>query len=321
MKGISDQLMRRGVVPRKFTVFLALASCLSLSPAVQAQDSEPPHAVFVVGTPHYNPAATMPPLASRLQNLGFRCTVVEPEWDPERNPDGIPGLEVLREADVAIFYLRFLTLPESQFREIRNYLESGRPVVGLRTSTHAFAYPEGHPLQAWNDDFGRRALGSKYFIHGKGTTRVQAPAGHEILTGYDFTTPRPLAGTLYLSDIPEDATVLLTGTGAFKKTGTVTNAFGTHELQAEMTDDVAWTWTNEWGGRVFTTTLGGTHTFRDAHFVRFLLNGIHWAAGQPVPDPALPAEPIQVNPGNQKPVAKAPAKLKSRPSAGNRKGE
>ena len=247
--------------------------------------AEKPHAVFVVGTTHYSPQKSLPPLAERLASFGFETTVVVSQENPEKNAAGIPGLEALAEADVAIFYLRFLTLPEAQFAHIRDYLESGRPVVGFRTATHAFAYPEDHALAEWNDGFGSRALGSKYFIHGQGPTRVIAAGDSELLAGTGYgKDPREAAGTLYLSDIPDDATVILRGTGRFKRTGTVTNGFGTHELRAEMTDDVAWTWENEWGGRVFATTLGHERTFADAGFVRFCINGIHWAAGVELPD-------------------------------------
>ena len=53
-----------------------------------------PHAVFVIGTPHYNPGSTMPPLAKQLERFGFRTTVVLPEGNPEKNPKGIPGLAI-----------------------------------------------------------------------------------------------------------------------------------------------------------------------------------------------------------------------------------
>ncbi|NNE91818.1 MAG: hypothetical protein HKN23_09235 [Verrucomicrobiales bacterium] len=255
-----------------------------------------PHVVFVVGTPHYNPASTMVPLAKQLEeNYGFRTTVILPKGNPEKNKNGMEGLEALKTADVAIFYLRFLTLPKDQLSLIEEYLESGKPVVGFRTTTHAFIYPEGHELHAWNDGFGKRAMGSKYFIHAAGPTRVevvQKARGHEILTGYNQAAPREVAGTLYLSDIPKTATVLMTGTGKFKRTGEVTNQFGTHKLEAEMTDDVAWTWKNEWGGRVFGTTLGHPKTFADENFVRLFINGIHWAAGKPVPPASSKVQPI-----------------------------
>lgn len=265
-------------------IFLALL-VVSVPESV-ASDSGKPHAVFVVGTRHYNPGGTLPQLAQQLERTGFRTTLVQSADNPERNPKGLPGLEALETADVAVFFLRFLTLPNEQLKQITDYVTSGKPVVGFRTSSHAFAYPKHHPHAKWNDAFGRDVLGTKYYIHLQGTTAVTpVPEGrdHSILNGTRWTKPRTAAGTLYLADLPDDANVLLQGTGHSKKTGEVRNQFGTHKLQATMTQDVAWTWTNKFGGRVFATTLGHPDTFGDRQFVRLMINGICWAAGRSVP--------------------------------------
>ncbi|MFT5131116.1 MAG: hypothetical protein ACI8W8_004751, partial [Rhodothermales bacterium] len=291
---------------RRFALMLAFVACFALA--------EKPHAVFVVGTPHYNPSATMPELAKQLEGFGFRTTVVAPGYNPEKNPAGIPGLEALKSADVAIFFLRFLTLPADQMKLIEDYVSSGKPVVGFRTSTHAFKYANDHKLQKWNDGFGKDVLGSKYFIHLSSTTDVSASGSHEILTGFDTSKAQKAGGTLYLSDLPKDATVLLRGTGHGNKEGKVTNGFGTFQMQKTMTQDVAWAWKNQWGGRVFGTTLGHVDSFKNENFVRFFINGIHWAAGKPVP-PAT-AKIAVINKKLEKHAklpAKAPAKAAPAP--------
>ncbi len=277
--------------------FSRLLLILCCTTSLIAADEAKPHAVFVVGTPHYNPAGTIPALAKQLEQLGFRTTVVLPQENPEKNPKGLSGLVALNTADVAIFYLRFLTLPDAQLKLITDYVESGKPVVGFRCTSHAFLYPRDNPNSKWNDGFGRDVLGSKYYIHLQGTTTVavNAPATkHTILTGLKFDQPLTAAGALYLADPPADAEVLLGGIGTTKKTGTVTNAFGTHELAATMTQPVAWTWNNKFGGRTFTTTLGHPDTFGDKRFVRLFLNGICWAAGQEIPQ-RLKVKPIKPN--------------------------
>ena len=140
-------------------LLLFLATLLALGQVQAAK----PHALFVVGTHHYSPHETMPALASQLDALGWKTSVLNPGYNPEKNIKGIAGLELLQEADVAIFYTRFLTLPPDQFRLIRLYLEAGKPVVGFRTSTHAFDYPKDNSLTKWNNGFGSDALGSQYF--------------------------------------------------------------------------------------------------------------------------------------------------------------
>ncbi|MCH9790373.1 MAG: ThuA domain-containing protein [Planctomycetes bacterium] len=244
-----------------------------------------PHVVFVVGTTHYSPQKTIPAFAKRLENYGFKTTVVLPQGNPERNQNGVglPGLEVLKQADLAVFYMRFLQLPPTQFERIWEYIESGKPVIGLRTSTHAFDYEKRHPLSEWNRGFGKRVLGSEYFLHLSGDTVVEHVLdfrNHEILNGVaeKFIDP----GSLYKTKLPGDATPLLMGTGKSKRTGIVKNQFGTHELEAEMSWPVAWTWKNEWGGRVFSTTLGHEKSFALDTVNRLLINAAHWCLEKPV---------------------------------------
>ncbi|MEW4526276.1 PVC-type heme-binding CxxCH protein [Maioricimonas sp. JC845] len=266
----------------------AIGIGLALSGRVVADDAgspDAPHAVFVVGTHHYEPHETIPKFAERLEQYGFRTTVVLPEGNPEhnRNGKGLPGLEVLADADVAIFYMRFLALPEEQLAHIEKYVTSGKPVIGLRTSTHAFYYPKKDPRSKWNDGFGRDVLGSRYYIHLQGQTNVEHvpdQKGNILLNGVPARFIDP--GTLYKVELPEDAVPLLNGTGRARKTGTITNRFGTHQIEAEMTWPVAWTWTNTFGGRTFATTLGHRESFELPALNRLLVNAIHWAVDRPV---------------------------------------
>ena len=270
-------LMRLGLA---FTIFIGIGAGIGYC------DEKKPHAVFVVGTPHYSPARSMPLLASHLERIGFRTTVVKSKANPENDPSGIPGLEVLETADVAIFFVRFLTLPDDQLKLIERYLESGKPLVGFRTSSHAFAYPKDHEHFGWNDGFGLNGLGVKYETHLTGKTTVSlndAGKMHPVLTGINFNKPRMASGTLYLASPPPSVTVLLDGTGNSKKTGIVRNAFGVHQLTETMKEPVAWVFENKWGGKVFGTTLGHWETFNDVSFVRLFVNGICWSAGRELP--------------------------------------
>lgn len=264
--------------------------------------SQPPHAVLVVGTHHYSPQLTMPFLASELERLGFRTTVVNPAWDPERDSRGLPGLEVLEEADVGIFFARFLQLKDNQLAHITEFIESGKAVVGLRTSTHAFHYPKEHPHHALNNDFGQKVLGSPYLIHLAGKTQVKPAlnAGdHPILSGIE-TTGWESSGTLYLINAQPGIEPLLIGTGQSKRAGTVTNQFGVHELQKTMSAPIAWTWKNSYGSRVFTTSLGHEKDFTNPNAVRVIINGIFWSVNQPVPASETAISTFSVTPSNPK---------------------
>ncbi len=273
-----------------FTIILTIStSYVSCAPeATVATDTtkeeEPKHIVIVAGTPHYSPAKSMPILKQELEKFGFKVTLISPEWNTERDPRGVPGLEVLADADVTVFFIRWLQLKDEQLKHILDYVEAGKPVVGLRTAGHGFNYPEEDPRSELNVGFGREVLGSPYLIHLAGSTQLEVneeQKDNPILTGISGTWKSP--GTLYLTKLEEGVTPLITGTGKAKRTGTVTNMFGTHELQPVMSDTVAWTWTNKYGGKAFYTSLGHTGDFAQPNSMRLMINGIHWAVGAPIP--------------------------------------
>ena len=155
--------------------FTAVALSLALRCGIaHAEEKAKPHAVIVVGTLHYSPELSMPLFAKELERFGFRTTVVMGEGNPEKKTANVlPGIEALADADIAIFFMRFLKLPDKEWKPIEDYLKSGRPVIGLRTANHAFKYSKDHPRFDWNDDFGRRALGSPYLVHQRSETSIK----------------------------------------------------------------------------------------------------------------------------------------------------
>jgi type 1 glutamine amidotransferase len=263
-----------------------LAIC-SLTTASFAQTARKPHAVFVVGTLHYSPQNSMPVFAKELERFGFRTTVILPQGDPEQNKNevGLPGLEALTDADVVVFFMRFLSLPDDQLKCITDYVESSKPVVGFRTSTHAFLYPEDHPHFRWNNDFGRYVLGTRYVAHLHGQTDCYvAPRhkDHSVLTGVP-NEPFCSTGSLYLTSLQPGCVPLVLGSGQGKADRLVENRFGTYYVGQTATDIIAWTWQNQWGGRVFCSSFGHVGDFGVEPVMRILINGVCWAADQPLP--------------------------------------
>jgi len=245
-----------------------------------------PHAVIVVGTLHYSPELTMPVFAKELERHGFRTTVVMGEGNPEKKTENVlPGIEVLADADVAIFFMRFLKLPDSEWQPIEDYIKSGKPVIGLRTANHSFKYPKGHPRFDWNDDFGRRALGTPYIVHQSSATKisvVEESLPHPIMT-HVTKTNWVSPGTLYLTRLEDGCIPLVTGVGQ-GKARVIKRSFGTINVNETETDVVAWAWENEWGGKVFGTSFGHPGDFAEESFVRMLVNGACWAVNKPLPD-------------------------------------
>jgi len=140
------------------------------------------HIVLISGDEEYRSEEGLPQLGKILaQRHGFKCTVlfaINPEHgyiDPDYRHN-IPGLEALADADLMLIFTRFRALPDDQMRHIDDYLRSGRPVIGIRTATHAFNFPAdsdwvhyGNNYQgeqeAWHDGFGRVVLGEKWINH------------------------------------------------------------------------------------------------------------------------------------------------------------
>ena len=253
--------------------------------ALGAEEEKQPHVVLVVGTHHYSPELTMPLFARELERFGFRTTVVMGEGDPEKKTDHVlPGIEALKTADVAIFFMRFLKLPEAEWKCIEAYLKSGKPVIGLRTANHSFKYGKEHPRYEWNDGFGRRALGGPYVVHQSGETQISVVSKnrkHPIMSNVTKTNWVSL-GTLYLTRLEGGCVPLVTGRGS-GKARLVERDWGTVQVNEEEADLVAWAWKNEWGGKVFGTSFGHPGDFGEESFVRMLVNSVCWAAEKPVP--------------------------------------
>jgi len=264
-----------------FLLILVSFACLISATA----DERKPHAVLIVGTLHYSPELTMPLFAEELERFGFRTTVVMGEGDPEKKTlDVLPGIEALSDADVAIFFMRFLKLPDEEWQPIEDYLKSGKPVIGLRTANHSFKYPTDHPRAEWNDGFGRRALGTPYVVHQSGTTEisvVEKARRHPIMTNVAESN-WVSEGTLYLTRLEGGCIPLVTGTGQGKMR-LLQKAYGPIMVNESEADIVAWAWENEWGGKVFGTTLGHPSDFGEESVVRMLVNSSCWAVDHPLP--------------------------------------
>ncbi len=262
---------------------LTVAACHCIAAA--AADESKPHVVLVVGTHHYSPELSMPLLAEGLERFGFRTTVVMGDGDPEKKTENVlPGIEALSEADVVVFFMRFLKLPDEEWQPIEDYLKSGKPVIGLRTANHSFKYPKGHPRYEWNDGFGRRALGTPYVVHQTSSTQISVidkHRSHPVMANVSKTNWES-EGTLYLTRLEGGCVPLLSGTGDGKRRLLVKD-FGTILVNESEADIVAWTWQNEWGGKVFGTSLGHPADFAEDSFTRMLVNSVCWAVDKPLP--------------------------------------
>lgn len=244
-----------------------------------------PHVVVVVGTHHYSADRSMPKFTRGLERFGFRTTLVSGDGDPEtKTANVLPGIEALDDADVAIFYVRFLKLLDDEWHPIEKFIKSGKPVIGLRTANHAFKYEKNHPRYHWNDGFGRRVLGTPYIAHQETKTEIRVVEkyiSHPVLSGLvkqSWLSP----AKLYLTRLEPGCVPLVSGRAEGKRR-LLERDFGTMHVNETETDVVAWTWQNEWGAKVFATTLGHAGDFAEASFTRMLVNSVYWAVDRPPP--------------------------------------
>ena len=222
--------------------------------------------------------------------------------DPNRN-DNIPGLEALRKADLMIIATRFRDLPDDQMKQIVDYVESGRPIIGMRTATHAFNI-KGRKKYAryswnskeWDGGFGRQVLGETWISHhghhGKQSTRgIIAPGetSHPILRGIkdgDIWGPTDVYGVRL--PLPGDSKPLVLGQVLEDMKPTDKPVEG---KKNDPMMPVAWvkTFTGESGkpARVFTTTMGAATDLESAGVRRMLVNAVYWAVGL---EDKIPAE-------------------------------
>lgn len=267
------------------------------------------HVVLISGDEEYRSEEMLPQLARILAtHHGFRCTVlfaIDPA-DGTINPDrrgNIPGLDVLATADLMVIFTRFRDLPDEQMKHIVDYVESGCPIVGIRTATHAFDLKSSPTYRRytwnskeWEGGFGRQVLGETWIRH-HGKHGVQSTRGilapgqeqHPILRGIrdgDIWGPTDVYAVRL--PLPGDSRPLVLGQVL---EGMQPGDPPVAGPQNDPMMPVAWTrtYTGAQGNtaRVFTTTMGSSQDLFSEGFRRLLVNACYWALGM---EEKLPAK-------------------------------
>lgn len=237
------------------------------------QNDTRPHLVIVMAEDEYQTEQTLPPFARHHLGKAFRVSLLFARDD---NPNDIPGTEILDDADALLVSVRRRPLPAEQMDAFRRFAASGKPMIGIRTASHAFclrgnaAPPEG--LADW-PEFDAEVWGGSYTNHYgnslQNTVQItEEQSGHPVLKGVR-TDPFPVGGSLYIAaPLKERTTVLMTG-----------------RVEGQAPEPVAWTFERASGGRSFYTSLGYRSDFEgNPDFQRLLVNGIYWAAGLEPPE-------------------------------------
>ncbi|MEX2514423.1 MAG: ThuA domain-containing protein [Cyclobacteriaceae bacterium] len=254
--------------------------------------------VLISGDDEYRSEEGLPMMAKILStHHGFNTHVLFP-INPETKEivpsykNNIPGLEHLQDADLVIMLLRFRELPDEQMKYIDDYIQSGKPLIALRTSTHAFDYSKDSKssyakyhwqsnVEGWKQGFGKKILGETWVAHHghhafEGTRAlldgIQAQAKNPILNGVKDIWA---ASDVYtVRDLGDDAKVLIHGAS----TNGMTPEASINWEKSLM--PVAWTqtYTSDKGnkGKVFASTMGASVDLQSEDLRRLVVNAAFW---------------------------------------------
>lgn len=254
------------------------------------------HIVLIAADQEYRSEYSMPMLAKILaKHHGFHCTVlfsqnekneVDPtkkiRWEDKMVMHNIPGLEYLEKCDLVILFSRLITLPPDQLEHIYQYLDSGKPIIGIRTANHGFLGFE-YKKEGKKVDFGEEVLGGSFRSH-HGRWQQDSTRGITVEVNKDHPVLSSVTDIWGNSDVyrtfkeggrlPEGCTPLLNGQPLI----------GRNHDDAENPElialPVAWvkTWTGNTGktARVFHVTMGSAHDFQSEGLRRLTVNAAYW---------------------------------------------
>ncbi|HEV8603882.1 MAG TPA: isochorismatase family protein, partial [Tepidisphaeraceae bacterium] len=219
-------------------------------------DKKPLHVVMALDEPEYHAKETMPEFAkSELEPLGLKVTILKSE-----DVKNLPGTEAIASADVLVLFMRRTTLPEEQFKRFKEYFDGGRPVVAVRTGSHAF--------ENWLE-IDKKVLGVTYGKHYSNKEEIDVSPNakmleHPILRGVTPLEFHSVASLYKLSPLMESARPLLFGKSKDNPVESVA-VINTYN-----------------GGRAFYLALGHPEDFKIPQFRKLLSNGVLWALDRPI---------------------------------------
>ncbi len=258
------------------------------------------HIVLISAEQEYRSEQSLPMLAKILsERHGFDCTVlfalnekneVDPtqkiRWQDKTVTHNVPGLDHLGKADLLILFSRLITLPDEQIGHIVKYLDSGKPIIGIRTANHGFLEKFPYEKEGKNVRFGDDILGGSFRGHHgnwhRDSTRgiiVEEMKEHPILAGVkDIWGPSDVYRTYKEGEsLPEECQALLMGQPLLGRTPT--DDRNPKKIPLPIAWIKGWTCTTGKVARVFHVTMGSARDYENPGLRRLTINAAYWGLG------------------------------------------
>lgn len=250
------------------------------------RDDTRPLVAFITADNEYYSNVTLPRfghdlLLAKGVNCEFAAGKPVAEGEDVHN---IENLQIMNDADLAVFFVRRRALPSEQMDLIRNYVDQGKPVLGIRTASHAFDAKKDVPrsgggpvaaktqvsemLAQW-PEFDEDVFGGNYQGHygnikeGIVFSVVPGMENHPVLKGLSGTT---FTGPVAPSESLYKNTPLRSGNAQVLLTGSIPN---------EPAEPVLWVnRTNK--GKVIYTSMGHWEHWKMDEFQKLMINAVEY---------------------------------------------
>lgn len=237
-----------------------------------------PTVALVIAEEEYGSHRTLPAFARKRLGKAFR--VVE-HHVAKGDANSVPGLAHLADADVLLLSARRRGLLPAEMAGLKAFLAAGKPIVGIRTASHAWEPKEAVDGRETWAEFDRDVFGVEYSGHFGNELRSTlsfppAGVGHPLLTGIPAAGSLPQAGSLYkIAAASPDTLVLATGS-----------------IPGEPAQPVLTSFTRPDGGLSIYTSIGHADDLARPEVERVLVSALHVAAGLAVPESLDPRDPL-----------------------------
>jgi len=252
------------------------------------KEDDRPTVAFITAESEYRANQRLPEFAHQLllyENVNCEFALGKPIMKGEGRHN-IENLQIMKDADLAVLFIRRRALEPEKMELIRDYVSSGKPILGIRTASHAFDAKKTVPreggtvvqadgsvsevLAQW-PEFDKVVLGGNYqghFGHLKEGTKVSMVPGleqHPLLNGFPlegYTSPNWLYKNRPLRSA--NSQVLLTG-----------------EIPGQLPEPVLWI-NNNGNNTVIYTSLGHWDDWEEEGFRSVILNSVKYLLGKEI---------------------------------------